>query len=474
MRAALRRFGIGEQDSVVAAVSGGADSAAMLDALARFRRSEGRPGSITVAHLNHLLRGEESDEDEAFVRTLSGRLNLPFFTERIAVADRAKAEKRNLESVARNLRYEFLLKVAESSGANFVFTAHTLDDQAETILMRLIRGSGAEGLRGIHQTVALNGGVRLIRPMLEITRAQVIQHCEHYELKFRSDSSNFLVDFMRNRVRLELLPMLETFNPRVKESLARVSESLTGDDDYLRAVAGEFLDESRDEPGLNAKALEKTPSAIRRRALRLWLRGERGDLRRINATHIGAIESLISSPGGRRVELPEGGVVAREFDYLRFIQSGRIETVENPPEPVELRGNEARDFGGFTFMLKRGVARTGLNHGEPDIDGSREVGTALLRECEELDGLRLRTRFPGAAYIPAGARRAVKLKTLMIKRKIPLTQRDRYPIVVTADNRIVWAPGLPVARQFAPDVEDEKCALIVAEKSGKISAKTSD
>jgi tRNA(Ile)-lysidine synthase len=474
LRAALRRFGIGEHDSVVAAVSGGADSAAMLDALARFQRSDGRPGSITVAHLNHLLRGEESDEDEAFVRNLSGQLNLPVFTERIAVADRAKSEKRNLESVARTLRYEFLLKVAESSGANFVFTAHTLDDQAETILMRLIRGAGAEGLQGIHQTVALNGSVKLIRPMLEITRAQVIQHCEHYELKFRSDSSNFLVDFMRNRVRLELLPMLETFNPRVKESLARVSESLTGDEDYLRAVAGEFLDESRDEPGLNAKALEKTPSAIRRRVLRLWLRGERGDLRRINASHIGAIESLISSPGGRRVELPEGGVVAREFDYLRFIQPGRIETVENLPEPVELRGNEARDFGGFTFMLKRGMARTDLNLGELDMDGSREGGMALLRDCEELDGLRLRRRFPGAAYIPAGARRAVKLKTLMIKRKVPLTQRDRYPIVVTADNRIVWAPGLPVARQFAPDVEDEKCALIVAEKSGKISAKTSD
>src|SRR5262245_17170929 len=199
LRAALRRFGIGAQDSVIVAVSGGADSVALLDALARFQQGEGRPGSITVAHLNHQLRGEESDEDEAFTRNLSERLNLPVFTERIAVAERAKAEKRNLEAVARSLRYEFLLKVAEARGANFIFTAHTLDDQAETILMRLIRGAGAEGLRGIHQTLTLNDSVKLIRPMLEITRAQVIQHCEHYELAFRSDSSNFLVDFTRNR-----------------------------------------------------------------------------------------------------------------------------------------------------------------------------------------------------------------------------------------------------------------------------------
>jgi tRNA(Ile)-lysidine synthase len=474
LRAALRQFGIGERDSIIVAVSGGADSVSLLDALARFQGIEARPGSIIVAHLNHQLRGEESDEDEAFVRDLAGRLNLPVFTERIAVAERAEAEKRNLEAVARSLRYEFLLKVAETHGANFVFTAHTLDDQAETILMRLIRGAGAEGLRGIHQIVALKDNVSLIRPMLGITRAQVIEHCEYYDLAFRNDSSNFLVDFTRNRVRLELLPMLETFNPRVKESLARVSESLVGDEDYLRVAAGEFLAAACKKLGaesvLDVKALENAPVAIRRRVLRLWLRGERGDLRRINASHIAAIERLLNGSSGRRVELPEGGVVAREFDCLRFIQVGYTGAIEKT-ETVELRENETRNFGGFTFMLKRGIAQADLN---PSDNVRWEGGTALLRECKELGGLRLQTRFPGAAYIPAGARRAVKVKTLMIKRKIPLTQRDRYPIVVTADNRIVWAPGLPVARDFAPDVEDEKCALIVAERSGKASGKASD
>lgn len=113
-------------------------------------------------------------------------------------------------------------------------------------------------------------------------------------------------------------------------------------------------------------------------------------------------------------------------------------------------------------MLKRGTARASLKF---DNDGSREHFVAALRECEELDGLRLRTRFPGDAYIPANARRAVKLKTLMIRRKIPLMRRERYPILVTADGRVVWAPGLPVAREFAPGAEDANCALIVAEQS---------
>jgi tRNA(Ile)-lysidine synthase len=457
LRAVLRRFGIAAQDSIVAAVSGGADSVALLDALARFQRSEGRPGSIVVAHLNHQLRGEESDEDEAFVRDLADRLKLTSITERIAVAERAKAEKQNLEAMARRLRYEFLLKVAESCGANIVFTAHTLDDQAETILMRLIRGSGAEGLRGVHQIVALNDGVKLIRPMLGIMRVEVIEHCEHYGLRFRNDSSNFLVDFTRNRVRLELLPMLETFNPRVKESLARASESLALDEDYLRGAAAEHLAGSREESGLNVKALQEASPAIRRRVLRLWLRGERGDLRRINASHIAAIESLVIGSSGRRVELPDG-VVVREFDCLRSIHTG---VIEKPLEPIELKENEPRNFGGFSFTLKRGMARANLKLNE---DEGRKRFTTQLRECEELDMLRLRTRFPGAAYIPANARREVKLKTLMIRSKIPLTQRDRYPILVTADDRIVWSPGLPPAREFTPDAEDENCALIVAER----------
>src|SRR5215475_10573863 len=470
LRAVLRRFGVGAQDSVVAAVSGGADSVTLLDGLVRFQQSKGRPGSITVAHLNHQLRGEESDQDEAFVRNLAGRLKLPVFIEKIAVAERARREKRNLEAVARELRYEFLLKGAEERRSSFVFTAHTLDDQAETILMRLIRGSGAEGLRGVHQIIALNESVKLIRPMLEITRAEVIEHCKPYDLAYRNDNSNFSTDFTRNRIRLELLPMLKTFNPRVKQSLARASESLTRDEEYLRAAAVESLAKSREGSRLNVEVLQEASDAVRRRVLRLWLREERGDLRRIDASHIVAIESLMGGRSGRRVELPNGGVVAREFDHLSFIHAvgascapDAVEQSASSLKSVNLIENEPRKFGDFTFMLKRGRTDASL---ELNNDEKCELFTASLRECEELSELRLRTRFPGDAYIPANASRAVKLKTLMIRRKIPLTQRDQYPVLVTKDDRIVWAPGLPVAREFAPNAGNECYALIVAEQLG--------
>src|SRR6185436_16223742 len=186
LRANLRRLRLGEQ-AVLVAVSGGADSTALLDALVRLRGRRGLPGQIFAAHLNHLLRGEEADADEAFVREMAARLDVALIVEREPVAERARAEKRNLEAMARYLRYDFLRRAAQSCGARAIATAHTQDDQVETILMRLLRGSGADGLRGIHQVVELAADVQLIRPLLDVTRAEVLAHCEHYSLTFRTD-----------------------------------------------------------------------------------------------------------------------------------------------------------------------------------------------------------------------------------------------------------------------------------------------
>jgi tRNA(Ile)-lysidine synthase len=319
LQAALRQIGIGAPAEVVVAVSGGADSTALLDALARVRERKGLPRAIIVAHLNHQLRGEESDGDERFVRELAGGLNLPVYVERMAVADQAKLEQRNLEATARRLRYEFLRQVAEERGAGFVFTAHTQDDQAETILMRLLRGSGAAGLRGIHRVMALSDQVKLVRPMLSLTRAEVIEHCEHYKIAFRTDSSNLSLDLTRNRVRHELLPLLRTFNPRVEESLARASDLLTEDEEFLQRIAGEVLARSCEGRHLRVSPLQTAHPAIGRRVLRLWLRAERGSLRRIEAPHIAALEKLLKGRSGRRVELPEGWVVVREFDTLKLV-----------------------------------------------------------------------------------------------------------------------------------------------------------
>ena len=223
LKSAIRRFDIGETGPLVVAVSGGMDSVALLDALVRLRQRGKLPVKLVVAHLNHRLRGEESDGDEAFVRCLAAEYELDCLTEQIPVAETALQEKQNLEAVARRLRYEFLARTAETVGAAFVCTAHTLDDQAETVLMRLLRGTGAEGLAGIQTVRPLGRSVKLIRPLLAVTREEVAEHCNQYQLAFRHDSSNDSILLTRNRIRHELLPMLKSFNPRVTQTLARLA-----------------------------------------------------------------------------------------------------------------------------------------------------------------------------------------------------------------------------------------------------------
>lgn len=322
LKAALPGFGVGEASSLLVAVSGGADSVSLLDALVRLNERGKLPVKIFAAHLNHQLRGEESDEDEAFMTRLAMQYNLKCFIEQAPIAEIARAEKGNLEATARQVRYDFLGRAAESFGASFVLTAHTQDDQAETILMRLLRGSGMEGLRGIHGARRLSQSVELIRPMLSVTRAEVIEHCKHYNLKFRTDSSNYLPDFTRNRVRQELLPLLRSFNPRSDEALARMAELLTDDQDVLHQIALGALIEARQGAGLNAKILRQQTTAIRRRVLRLWLREERGGIERIEMVHVKAIERLIlRGHGGRFIELPGGWHVQLKSGNLTIARS---------------------------------------------------------------------------------------------------------------------------------------------------------
>lgn len=331
LRASLRRLRLGER-AVLVAVSGGADSTALLDALVRLRR--GLPGQVFAAHLNHLLRGEESDADEAFVREMAARLEVALIVEREPVAEHARAEKINLEAMARRLRYDFLRRAAQSCGASVIVTAHTRDDQVETMLMRLLRGSSAEGLRGIHQVVKLGSEAQLIRPLLEVTRAEVLAHCEHYRFAFCTDSSNLSAEFTRNRVRRELLPLLRTFNPLFDAALIRTIKQMTDDADYLNGAAAEIFATTDAGWSLDIQILRATHPAIRRRVLRMWLRAVRGDLRRIAAVHLASLDALITSgEGGRYVELPGGWQAHRQAKRLVLtqVQDTRTRQICNRP-----------------------------------------------------------------------------------------------------------------------------------------------
>jgi tRNA(Ile)-lysidine synthase len=289
----------------VVAVSGGADSVALLRALAEFYP----PDQLVVAHLNHQLRGPDSNADAAFVAGL-----LPALPHRTEDADvRRAAEGENLEATARELRYGFLTRVARSVGADWVATGHTLDDQAETVLHRLIRGSGLRGLRGIAARRELVPGVRLIRPLLTVSREDVIAYLRAIGQPWREDATNADPAFTRNRIRHELLPLLRTFNPAMSESLARLAAQA---DEVFVEVEGAAADllarAERPRAGpvcvLDRDSLTAaTPSLVREVLNLLWAREgwPRGDLTaglwdRVAAVARGKLPAW-DLPGGIRI-----------------------------------------------------------------------------------------------------------------------------------------------------------------------------
>lgn len=446
----LKLAGIGVESRVVVAVSGGADSSALLEAMVRARHYHGLPGAIVAAHLNHGLRGAESDGDELFVRALAARLGVELVVERADAGLLRGARRGNLEAAARAVRYDFLRRAARESGAGTVVTAHTLDDQTETVLMRLLRGSGADGLRGIRRLTDLGEGVRLLRPLLGVSRSEVLEHCDAHTVDFRTDSSNLSPDLTRNRVRLRILPLMREINPRFDQALGRAAAQLAEEGDFIDSVAERLLAACADGPSLRVAGLLEAHPALRHRAIRLWLARARGGLARIERSHIEALDALAArGRSGRKVELP-GGAAVRQLDSIVYLAAAPA------PSPSSLSPGSTAAFGDFTFTLLSPGAGT-----EP-APGSDFF--ARIRVDNATQPLTLRARKPGDAYVPAGKTHKIKLKTLMIRHKIPVSLRDTYPVLVDADDRIVWSPGLPTAADFSPGAGEE-AALVVARRA---------
>lgn len=321
-------------ERVLVAVSGGADSTALLLALEELKRAGLLGVEVTAAHLDHGLRGEGGADDARWVERLALGYGFECVKGRASVAEAAREAGDNLEQAARRARYEFLAGAARARAAGAVLVAHTLDDQAETVLLRLLRGSGAEGLGGMaaERPLEAGGEVSLRRPLLTwARRADTEGYCRGRGVEFRSDAMNEDEHFARVRVRRRLLPLLSTFNPRAAEALARAASLLREDAAALDTLAAALLEEARAEvteeagqgtPGarpLNVEALARAAPALRRRALRLWLAGARGDLRRLSSAHLLGVERLLEGErGGRVAELPGGARVERRRGLLHF------------------------------------------------------------------------------------------------------------------------------------------------------------
>jgi tRNA(Ile)-lysidine synthase len=317
--------------TVLVAVSGGADSTALLLALHELITKKKLALRLTVVHINHGLRGKAGAEDARRVTTLAKELGYAYSLGRIDVRKRAASRRDNLEQTARHMRYEFLARVAVKKRATIILTGHTMDDQAETVLLNLIRGSGADGLGAMTAVRPLRpkGKTLLARPLLAwAKRPDTEKYCQLRAVEVCHDAMNSDERFARVRVRQEVLPLLKTFNGKVVEALSRTADLLREDSAALNRAAERLLEfAGRISPqtkkdrihGLDVELLRMAPPAISRRALRQWIAQGRGDLRRLEFVHLRAVEGLLAgNRGGRVIELPGGSRVSRRRGCLHF------------------------------------------------------------------------------------------------------------------------------------------------------------
>lgn len=390
-------------DKVIAAVSGGADSVAMLFALYLLRDELGI--TLEAAHFNHHLRGAESDRDEAFVTDFCRRYDIPLHLG----SGRIVPGKKGLEAAARDARYAFLRRLPGK-----VVTAHTADDNAETVLMRLIRGTGLKGLGAI---APVSGNV--IRPMLTVTRDDVEAFLEEYALPHVEDSSNGTDDFLRNRIRHGILPLMRTENPRIGENLSAMALLLRQDEACLQAMIPE-------EQVPDVSRLKAMEPALRRRALERFLKAQ--GVREPEQIHILQAEQLLYhwSPSAA-MQFPGGVTIGRQYD--------RLVRLECAPELPETRLSVPGEtcIGGKRFVSEYA---TDLEE-QPDSVLVCPVGALTVRSRRSGDIMRL----------PGGTR---SLKKMYIDRKIPASQRAAVPVL--ADDRGVLAVfGIGTDIRFHPD-----------------------
>jgi len=327
------------EGSLVVGVSGGPDSVALLDFLVAYRARHVIPqGGLIAGHVNHGLRGEESEADAAFVEELAARLDVRFMTSRIDPVARQRERGESLEEAARKLRYRELRRMAAAGGSARVAVAHTADDQAETILLRLIRGAGITGLSGMRPLRKLRG-LEVARPLLTTAKRHVLEYLKRRGLAYREDSSNQTTDPRRNFVRLELLPRIRTMNPSIQETLLRESALFAEMDSYLAAEAsrvlpGVVLARERGKIELDAAGLLLYPEVLRKYIFRYVLQELNEVTLDLSTAHISALHSLLKSYSGRAADFPMGIKARRERGALVLTKrEGEPERVEAPSKP---------------------------------------------------------------------------------------------------------------------------------------------
>jgi tRNA(Ile)-lysidine synthase len=435
----IRKFKMIEKgETILVAVSGGGDSVVLLHLL--FELSKSWRLKLGVLHVNHGLRGRASDQDEVFVKRLAHRLKIPCDTTRVAIKEKAKKEGASLEAAAREARYEFFEQTAKIKRATKIVLAHSMDDQAETVLMRLMTGTGLQGLQAIRPKRKLNHAY-LVRPLIEIPREEIRKFAKENAIKFREDLSNQSRRFLRNRIRLELIPFIEKdFNPQVKRALARLPHLLDVDLTFLdktaEAAYQKLARKKKNEIVFSKPSFLKLSPSIQFRLINRALKVLGGP--DLDFDHWNHFWELLSGQPRFQFQLPKEIFAVVSSEEVRIKRAGK-------------------SFSSFSYSL---FPDQTLYISELDLTLSCEALAKRPRQfrkqnknfdilnAEKLSfPLTVRNRRPGDRFQPLGRTKPHKLKSFLIDERILREERDRLPLVLSKDT-IAWVAGVRMAEPF--------------------------
>ncbi len=456
---------IPRKQTLVAAVSGGPDSVCLLHILWQLRGE--LDIRLHVAHLNHRLRGTESEADADYVADMAQRLDIPATIESRDVKSYQAQHSSSLEEAAREVRYEFLTQVAGAVGAERVAVGHTVDDHLETILMHLIRGSGTRGLRGLlplNRWQSAGASLTVIRPLLAFSREETADYCRHHWLNSRLDTSNLSALPMRNRIRHQLLPQLQEYNPRIAEALLRTAhiaaEDLAFIDAEVSRLRGKVVRRQADTVIFDKKSLLALPSALKRYLLRAAMEELLGNLQDIEARHIEELLDTIDKPAGKRISLPDGLTFTVEYD--RYILGSDAATLA--PFPV-LESESGLKIPGKTSIPGWDIEATVENYSGLEEEREVEDGfTAFFDFALTGDRLTVRRRQPGDRFQPLGMSQPKKLNVFMIDARIPQAWRRRVPVVVSPA-QIIWVIGWRIDERVKVSQDTQKVLRLEFKRS---------
>ncbi len=431
---------ISKDDAIIVALSGGPDSISLLHAL--YSLKEQYNLTIYAAHVNHMLRGEESDKDEETCREFCKKYNIGFFSRSVNIEDMASKRGISTEMAGREARYGFFEELLEKLGANKVAVAHNLNDQAETVLMRLMRGTGIEGLVGIKP-------VRdeiFIRPIINITRAEIEEYCEVNCLPARIDKTNFEPIYSRNKIRLELIPYIEkNFNSDIIATLSRMCELIKKDEDFIQEnvtkLFEKLCDISEEKVIIYSDAFNLHPALISR-IIRKALLSFKGDINNIQSIHIDNIIKVQSSPTGKYTTVPKGILITNVYGNIEITRKS-----QKVKSKKALSDNSVSLVVGDNYIEELGInikIKSVVDYNSMNFKGRENI---KYFNYDNVKNISVRVRRDGDRFIPFGMKGSKKLKDIFMDLKVPREKRNLVPLLCF-DEDISWIVGYKISDKY--------------------------